>query len=164
MRPLRIGDEHEARAAHQELLRDEFTFLLGWEPQLPWADYVTQMENHRRGIDLPARLVASTFLLAEADGALIGRVSVRHELNDFLLNEGGHIGYAVRPAHRRHGYAQEILRQALIVARAEGVQDVLVTCDEDNLASVSVIERAGGVMEDVRIDEDGLPKLRYWIR
>jgi predicted acetyltransferase len=40
---------------------------------------------------------------------------------------------------------------------------VLVTCDEDNLASIAVIERCGGVLEDVRPDPDGAPKRRYWI-
>ncbi len=45
-----------------------------------------------------ARWVESTWLLGEVDGAVVGRSSIRFELNDFLLAEGGHIGYAVRPA------------------------------------------------------------------
>ena len=65
-------------------------------------------------------------------------------------HEGGHIGYAVRPAHRRRGYATEILRQSLIVARAVGVDGVLVTCDDDNVGSAAVIERCGGVLESDR--------------
>jgi predicted acetyltransferase len=49
--------------------------------------------------------VSSTFLLAEVDGDIVGRVSIRHELNAYLPSVGGHIGYAVRPAYRRRGYA-----------------------------------------------------------
>lgn len=104
-----------------------------------------------------------TFLVAEVDGQLVGRVSIRHELNEFLTARGGHIGYGVRPAHRRRGYAGEILRQSLVVARAAGVGDVLITCDEDNVASRKVIERHGGEFEDARIDDEGTSIRRYWI-
>ena len=57
-----------------------------------------------------------------------------------------------------------MLCQALVVARAEGVGDVLLTCDEGNAASAAVIERNGGVLEDVRPGALGVPKLRYWVR
>ena len=60
------------------------------------------------------------------------------------------------------GYATEILRQSLIVARAGGVGRALVTCDDDNVGSATVIEANGGVLEDV-IDVDGVPLRRYWI-
>ena len=93
---------------------------------------------------------------------VVGRSSIRFELNDFLRVEGGHIGYAVRPAHRRRGYATEILRQSLIVARAGGVDRALVTCDDDNVGSAAVIEANGGVLENI-IDVDGVPLRRYWI-
>ena len=65
------------------------------------------------------------------------------------------------PQFRRRGYATEILRQSLVVARAAGVDRVLVTCDDDNLGSIAVIERCGG-----RLDPywPGDPNTRrYWI-
>ncbi len=164
LRPLREEDEPEARAAHAELEADAFTFLLGWDPEMPWPAYVQLLLDRKRGLRLVERWVPSSFLVAEAGGAIVGRASVRHRLNDFLLQEGGHIGYAVRPAHRRRGYGSEILRQALVVARAEGADDVLVTCDEHNEASAALIERQGGVLEDVRDGLDGVRKRRYWIR
>ena len=68
-------------------------------------------------------------------------------LNDWLRLEGGHIGYGVLPGHRRRGYATEILRQSLVVARAHGVDRVLVTCDDDNAGSAAVIEANGGVLD-----------------
>lgn len=94
---------------------------------------------------------------------IVGRVSIRHELTPFLADVGGHIGYGVRPGYRRRGYAGEILRQALVIARAEGVDQVLVTCDDDNIASSQAIERHGGVLEDVRVAQNGVRKRRYWI-
>jgi predicted acetyltransferase len=163
LRPLRMDDEDEVRLAHVELAHDGFSFLLDWEPQEPWARYLERLQTRRRGVSLPTDRVPATFLVAEVDRALVGRVSVRHELNDSLADVGGHIGYGVRPAYRSRGFATEILRQALIIARAEGVDRVLLTCDQGNVASITVIERLGGVIEDVRLDADGVRMRRYWI-
>ncbi len=88
----------------------------------------------------------------------LGRLAIRHELNDFLLDVGGHIGYDVRPTRRREGHATEMLTQALPWARALGIDPALVTCDDDNVGSIRVIEAAGGVLEDVR-----RTKRRYWV-
>lgn len=140
-----------------------FTFGLGYSPDMNFDDYIKQLEDHRAGINLPGRLVPSTFLVAEVDGEIVGRTSIRHRLNDFLLHEGGHIGYGVLPAHRRRGYATEILRQSLIIARSAGIGRVLVTCDDDNIGSIKAIESCGGQLENVVTDEDGAPRRRYWI-
>lgn len=163
LRPLRLEDENEALAAQAELAADEFPFLLDWEPGQPWTVYLQTLDNIKRGLELPPGYVPATFLAAEVDGALVGRVSIRHELNEFLTNEGGHIGYGVRPRFRRQGFATEILRQSLIIARSAGVERVLVICDEGNVGSATVIERLGGVLDDVRINGAGIPMRRYWI-
>ncbi|WP_419994896.1 GNAT family N-acetyltransferase [Streptomyces boninensis] len=87
-----------------------------------------------------------------------GRIAVRHELNEFLRDIGGHIGYDIRPTARRRGYATAALRAVLPVARELGLRSVLVTCDTGNVASRKVIETCGGVFEDQRHG-----KLRYWV-
>jgi predicted acetyltransferase len=159
----RYDSKLEARLAHTELEVDRFDFLLGYDASEPWASYVRKLDDNRRGIDLPGDWVPSTFVGALLGRELVGRASVRHQLNDFLLNMGGHIGYAVRPHYRRQGFGTELLRQALIVARADGVDRVLVTCDEDNIASAKIIESHGRVLEDTRTDPNGPPRRRYWI-
>ncbi len=102
--------------------------------------------------------VPSTFLWVVEDGAYVGSVAIRHRLTDFLLREGGHIGYSVRPTARRRGIATAALAAALPVARGLGIDPALLTCDEDNVASARTIAANGGVLEDVR---DGIR--RYWV-
>ena len=161
LRLPRVEDEDEVLAAQDELAADDFVFAFR-QPGQTFAEFVQLVEDHRRGRNLGPGWVESTFLLADVDGLVVGRSSIRFELNDYLRMEGGHIGYAVRPAHRRRGYATEILRQSLIVARAGGVDRALVTCDDDNIGSAAVIEANGGVLQDV-IAVDGVPLRRYRI-
>ena len=163
LRPLRLGDEVDARAAHAEFAGEGFDFLLHLQAGEPWASYVRRLDDIRRGGDVSPGRVPATFLVAEVGATLVGRVSIRHELNDHLANFGGHIGYGVRPAYRRRGYAGAMLRQALVVARSEGVDRILLTCDDANEVSASIIERAGGVLDDIRVTPDGIGKRRYWI-
>jgi predicted acetyltransferase len=163
MRPFRAEDEADARAAHEAMQDELFPFLLDYVPAEPWGSYLQRREANRRGDRLPRRWVPSTFLAATVDRQLVGRISIRHELNDWLAIYGGHIGYAVIPTMRRRGYGTEILRQGLVVARSLGIEEVLVTCDVGNAASAGVIEACGGVFESVA-SGDGPPKRRYWFR
>jgi predicted acetyltransferase len=104
------------------------------------------------------------FRVAVVADAMVGRISIRHRLNDYLAKVGGHVGYAVVPYARRQGLATEMLRQGLVIARSEGVDRVLVTCDEDNEGSFRAIERCGGALESVVAGDAGGPrKRRYWI-
>jgi predicted acetyltransferase len=102
--------------------------------------------------------VTCTFLWITDGDEVIGSIAVRHELSAWLLEEGGHIGYSIRPSRRREGHASRALALALDHARGLGLERVLLTCDLDNDASRRTIERNGGVLEDVRAD-----KRRYWI-
>ena len=106
----------------------------------------------------PERHVPCTTLWWIDGEDYLGRLAIRHRLNDFLLDVGGHIGYDVRPTRRREGHATAMLQQALPWARDLGIAPALVTCDTDNLGSIRVIEAAGGELEDVRGK-----KRRYWV-
>lgn len=92
----------------------------------------------------------------------LGAITLRHGLNDFLLRAGGHIGYGLRPSARGQGLAAWALRSILPRAQELRLDRVLVTCEDSNLASARTIEKAGGVLEDVRQTELGLTR-RYWI-
>lgn len=164
LRPLREDDEEAFRAAHREMTAEGFNFGQRLDDADSWSAYVKSMELLRAGIEVPADFVPATFLVAEVAGEIVGRTSIRHELNDWLARAGGHIGYAVVRRHRRRGYATEILRQSLVIARSVGVDRVLVVCDEHNVGSAAVIEACGGRFESAVPPEEGEPaKHRYWI-
>jgi predicted acetyltransferase len=106
--------------------------------------------------------VHASYWRITGDGACLGAITLRHELSDFLLRAGGHIGYGIRPSARGRGPATWALQPVLVRAPALGLRKVLVTCGDSNLASARVIEKAGGVLQDVRETELGLTR-RYWI-
>lgn len=109
-------------------------------------------------VAMPAGRVPNTHFWILDGEEMVGYLHLRHHLNAFLLEEGGHIGYSVRPSRRKEGHATRALALGVRRAAELGIERVLVTCDADNDASRRTIERCGGVLEDVRN-----AKLRYWI-
>lgn len=164
LRALRPSDEGAFAEAHRQLLAEDFEFGIHYEPGMPWDAYLQAVTDEAAGLNLPKGWVRNTRLVADVDGTLVGRTSIRHELNDFLLQYGGHIGYAVVPDQRRRGYATEILRQSIEIAHTIGIERVLVTCDAVNTGSVRAIEACGGRLENVvPLPPDDVPRRRYWI-
>lgn len=134
----------------------------------PWAifkndyhDFDYYLDNLEKGKNLVPNSV--WFLLDIDRNRLLGAVNIRHELNDILLKEGGHIGDGIRPSERRKGYATEIIRLALIECKKLGIKKVLITCNKDNIGSAKSIINNGGVLENEIIDSDGELLQRYWI-
>ena len=54
----------------------------------------------------------------------------------------------IRPSKRNQGYGKKILQLALLKAKALGINKVLITCDETNIASKKIIEASDGVFEN----------------
>jgi predicted acetyltransferase len=107
-------------------------------------------------------LVHCTYRWIVADDEVLGAISLRHTLNDFLFRAGGHIGYGIRPSARRRGLASWALTGMLGEAGKLGIDRVMISCDVTNDASARTIEKHGGVLEDIRDSEIGRVK-RYWV-
>ncbi|WP_310964182.1 GNAT family N-acetyltransferase [Nocardioides terrisoli] len=130
-----------------------------WHTAEGFAEYVAfEIADGLADTPRPADRVPSTNLWWVEGEEYLGRIAVRHRLNDFLRALGGHIGYDIRRSRRREGHATAMLRAALPRAHALGIDPALITCDTTNVASRRVIEACGGRLEDERSG-----KLRFWV-
>ena len=105
------------------------------------------------------------FLIRESDNKLIGMINLRWNLNEWMLQNGGHIGYGIRPTERRKGYNKISLYLCLLKAKEIGLDKVLLTASDNNLGSVKTIQALGGVLENKIPDYEDKNILmgRYWI-
>jgi predicted acetyltransferase len=165
LRRPRENEEGEFMRAHRATTPEVPSFLHYHQEGMAFSRYLEVLDEQERGVNLPPNHVPSTFLFAFKGQRIVGRVSIRHRLNDFLLRVGGHIGYVVVPEFRRQGCATAILRLAIDIAREKhGIDRVLVTCDSDNIGSIRTIEKNGGVFQNVITAPDlDKPRRRYWI-
>jgi hypothetical protein len=120
LRRPRVEDAEQALAAHREFLDCPYIdFLIDFNEGESFADWVRRMNGMSGGINVPRDWVRGEFLFIEVDGTVVGRLSIRYELNGYLREFEGHIGYAVLSRYRRratprsqcatvwHGYTRQ---------------------------------------------------------
>ncbi len=88
-------------------------------------------------------LTDTFFAVRVSDNKIVGIADLRYQLNDFL-KDFGNCGYSVRPSERRKGYVTEILRQICFVARKYGLEQLQLSAEKANAASIKTIEKNGG--------------------
>lgn len=131
------------------------------------CDIFDKFDRYRNERDLPPNRVGEDkyWLVDDEKGCFIGEIAIRHRLNDALAQRGGHIGYGVRYSEWNRGFGTIMLGFALEKAKELHISPVLITCNDDNLASARVMEKNGFVLGDkiiVSVDgEDHLTR-RYW--
>ena len=157
-------------------LQDAFTDMvhdwLNQEGTLTWEDTLDDFPSFVQGLldaarpekVRPAWVPCTHFWLVGGDVRIIGTSRLRHWLASLLETEGGHIGYAVCPSERDEGYGTRLLALTLQKALGRGLSRVLITCDEDSVASRRVIERSGGEIASRGVSgRTGKPIPRYWV-
>ncbi len=158
---------------------DEFVFLKGfddwknedihwysfvWKPGMSFLDHLNELENQKDQNKIEKNKVPSAMLYAFVDNEIVGRLNIRYELNQWLCERGGHIGYAVSPRHRKLGYATEIFRQGLLFCQKLGLEKTLVTCGDQNIASWKIIEKFAADLENRIFDSEKNEFVRrYWV-
>ncbi len=128
-----------------------------------FEEWCQACQNNQKEATVQPGLVPATLWLAVSEsGQVVGMIHLRHRLNDFLFQYGGHIGYSIRKSQRRKGYATEMLKLALQEAHGIGLDKVLVTCRKTNIGSAKTILNNGGILENEVIQGDHVMQ-RYWI-
>ncbi|MCY7007930.1 GNAT family N-acetyltransferase [Fusobacterium simiae] len=127
-------------------------------------EWLKELEKRSSKDTVPEGLVpSSTYLgVREKDNYIVGMIDIRHYLNDFLLQTGGHIGCGVRKSERKKGYAKQMIKLALEKCKELKIEKVLITCNKNNIASEKSILSCGGKLEDIR-NFDGKNYKRFWI-
>lgn len=167
---IRPAEEHAPQlAAYRQEFLDADSSMDGCGPLRRFEDpeaYIRVCRDYEDPEKVPDHLVPATQLLfiRKSDSRLVGMLQVRHRFNDFLEQYAGHIGYSVRPSERCRGYAREMLRMALPFCRELGLDRVLISCIDGNIASERTILANGGVYESTVYEPTGDRYLkRFWI-
>lgn len=131
-----------------------------------FKEWIDELEKGKDEKNLPNTYSPHTLYLAINDeNKLIGAIGLRWKMVPTLMTFGGLIGYSIRPTQRGKGYASEMLRLALEKFKETDISDVLISCKDFNIASKKVIEKNGGIFENIYENEDdGYNYLRYWIK
>jgi predicted acetyltransferase len=160
--------EQAAREYLQEHIANRESHLHGsslFENYPSYSDWLAHLKTNSDPKTVPSGwVVSSTFFgVRESDSRIIGMIDIRHELNDFLRDYGGNIGYGVRPTERQKGYASQMLTLALDYCRKLGLKKVMISCNKNNPASRNTILQAGGILEKEALEEDGTTVQIFWI-
>ena len=160
----------EIKNFRDEFLKDSKTIdgssvLHNFEDVQEWLNTTRLMEKEETKLN-PNWVTGDQYLLVhEGENRILGMINFRHYLNDSLMEEGGHIGYGVRPTERRKGYAKAMLNLCLEECRKKKLDKVLLTCDADNEGSRRTIEACGGKFDRMAKEknERGTETARFWI-
>ncbi|RZI48829.1 GNAT family N-acetyltransferase [Lactococcus kimchii] len=127
-----------------------------------FEDFQTEIEQEKTLPKNPDYSTATKYF-AFINGKIAGVISCRWQIEKGILLEwGGHIGYGVAPSFRGHHLAEQMVKFALPEYKKRGILRVMISADEDNIASRKTIERNGGVLENI-VSIDDSKVCRYWI-
>ena len=105
------------------------------------------------------------FYFAIENDKIVGHGSIR--LNpevDKNINIYGHIMYGVVPSKRRKGYGTLICKLLIKKATELGLENIIISCNNDNLPSSLIIKNNNGTLFEKAIDEEGNLINRYKIK
>ena len=165
-----LGDKESALSMLDEIrkvdagLPWQYSGLADLHKASSYEKWLEEKVDASKGINLHEGYVPATifFLKRESDEKVCGAIDIRHYLNDFLLEVGGHIGYSITPSERGKGYGKLQLKLGLLEAKKLGIEKCLITADVENIASNKTIISKGGKLENTVMWKEE-PLNRYWI-
>ena len=152
IRLVRPSVEHKEKALayRQEHFANGETIINGSElldKTEIYEEWLTSIKNNEKPETVSTDwVVTDTFFAVDEQDEIVGIIDLRHTLNDFL-KDFGNSGYSVRPSQRQKGYATEMLKLVLDVAREAGLTELHLSVEKDNIPSIKAIVKNGGVYE-----------------
>jgi len=164
LRELKQQDEKAFFKAIEQTQATDPNFAHYYTKGMSFEQYLRVLASVKLGFEIPKDHVPASVLYAFVGDWIVGRLTMRYNLNDPMGHVAGHIGYIVVPEFRKRGYSLEMLKQGLEVAKRADMPKILLTCDANDEASKKTIERAGGQFENTYQDASlKVPKSRFWV-
>ena len=87
-------------------------------------------------------------IFLNSTGNPIGKISIRigHNYHSYF---NGNIGYEIDEEYRGHNYSLIASKMVLEIAKYYNMSDLVLTCDEDNVASYKTIEKLGAKLIEI---------------
>lgn len=82
------------------------------------------------------------------DEKVVGKISIRIG-NNYHSYYNGNIGYEIDKEYRGSNYAYKASKLVLQVAKAHNMSELILTCDESNIASYKTIEKLGAELIEI---------------
>lgn len=165
----KINDKDEIENFKKEFLKNNESAIPGSSNILDFPNYeewLKHIKAYERASTVPVKghVPATVYILKrKSDKKILGILQIRHSLNDFLRQYGGHFGGSIRPTERNKGYSAKMINLGLKKAKTFGLNRVLITCLSTNISSAKSIEKAGGKFDDMSyFKEKDVYIKRYW--
>ena len=103
----------------------------------------------------PSGIVPSYhFRILTYDGQPVGHINFRIGETRHIMLVAGHIGYKIKKKHRGKGYAEEACR--VLASFVASLRDeVIITANPDNHASLRIIQKLGATfLDEIVVPED----------
>lgn len=155
IRKLSIEDGRDIYEMLQELPSEENGFINSvngktFDEYREWLKKSAQSSEQVGVVD--GWKVPETIFWFYEDNRPVGFGKVRHFLTDALLENGGNVGYSIRPLARGRGLGKKLLSLLIVESKEIGVAKLLLTVRNHNIPSIHVALANGGKIEKITAD------------
>ncbi len=144
---------HACKESHENNITEWIPFELDhydiWKKQI-----LKVLENYEKGKDIPDGMPITHTWWCVDDKRFIGEIQIRPFLSNEEAQKWGHIAYAVRFTEWGKGYGTKLLRAAVKKINELEVSPIYVVCHKNNIGSIKVIEKNGGIFQFMFLDEE----------
>lgn len=110
-----------------------------------FEEWYQELQDNKNKEKIPREYSTQTTYLVIEDNEIIGVLNARWDKVPVLMLFGGLIGYSIRPKYRGKGYANKMLKLGIDKFKEKGINEILISCKDFNIASKKVIEKNGGI-------------------